>query len=146
MSVVNMAKTMKTVHPKDIMCFKVGSFYHVYGKDAYIMSYLFGYYMKDTKEEMYEVGSPVNTSAKILARLENEKINYMLIDTRNSYDVDEESDNRNLNTYDEKFEKAYKYIKIKRKIDNIEKELIMQIEQEGIKEKIRKIEDIINES
>ena len=42
----------------------------------------------------------------------------MLIDTRNSYDVDEESDNKSLNTYDEKFEKAHKYIKIKRKIDN----------------------------
>ena len=34
-----------------------------------------------------------------MARLENEKINYLLVDTRKNYDVDEKYDNKNLNNY-----------------------------------------------
>lgn len=40
--------------------------------------------------------------------LEKQKINYLLIDPSNQYHVDEKSDNKNLNTYNEKYEKARK--------------------------------------
>ena len=40
------------------------------------------------------------------------KINYINVDRRNNYEVDEKSDNKNLNKYDEIFEKAKQYIKI----------------------------------
>lgn len=36
---------------------------------------------------------------KVVSTLEEKKINYLIIDPRNNYDVDEKSDNRNLNTY-----------------------------------------------
>ena len=38
MSVINMAKNIKQVHPNSVICYKVGAFYHCYGKDAYIIS------------------------------------------------------------------------------------------------------------
>ena len=42
--------------------------------------------------------------------LEKQKINYLLIDPSNQYYVDEKSDNKNLNTYNEKYEKARKKV------------------------------------
>ena len=43
MGVVNMAKDIKKVHPEELVCYKVGAFVQTFGKDAYILSYLFGY-------------------------------------------------------------------------------------------------------
>lgn len=146
MSVANMAKNIKEIHTDYVLCFKVGSFYYSYGKDAYIMSYLFGYQMKNATDNMPSIGFPKNALAKVQSRLEKEKINYILIDPRNNYDVDEKSDNRNLNTYLEKYETAQKYIKLKRRIDRIAESLVLEINNYKIKEKLRKIEDIIDES
>lgn len=146
MSVLNMAKNIKEIHPEFVALFKVGSFYHAYGKDAYIMSYLFNYQMKMKKDNIYEIGFPKDTISRITAKLENEKINYMLIDTRNNYDVDEKYDNNNSNTYLEKFDKAFKYVRLKRRIDRISEALILEINNKNIKEKLRKIEEIIDEN
>ena len=40
MSVVNMAKDIKKVHPEDVVMYKVGNFVQSFGKDAYILSYV----------------------------------------------------------------------------------------------------------
>lgn len=144
-----MAKNIKEIHPDYILCFKVGSFYHCFGKDAYIMSYIFGYQLKYQNKSgmdnnMCSVGYPKNALPKVQARLEKEKINYILIDTRNNYDVDEKSDNKNLNTYLKIYEKAKKYVKLKRRINRISDNLILQISDDNLIEKLRKIEEIIN--
>ena len=39
MSVVNMAKDIKKVHPEDVVMYKVGNFVQSFGKDAYILSF-----------------------------------------------------------------------------------------------------------
>ena len=75
--------------------------------------------------------------------MEENKINYLLIDRRNNYDVDEKSDNKNLNKYDIFFENAKKYINLKNRIDNIYDYLISNMENE--KELIKQIENLINE-
>lgn len=51
MSVVRMAKNIKQVHMDSIIVvlFKIGSFYHAYSKDSYILSYLFEYKIKQEK-------------------------------------------------------------------------------------------------
>lgn len=145
MSVLNMAKNIKEIHPDYILCFKVGSFYHCFGKDSYIMSYLFGYQIKSGMDNnMCSIGYPKNALPKVQARLEKEKINYLLIDTRNNYDVDEKSDYKNLNTYLENYEKAQKYVKLKRKINKISENLTLKIFDNDIKDKLKKIEEIIN--
>lgn len=68
MSVINMAKNIKDVHPDFIVCFKVGSFYHVYGKDSYIISYLFNYNIKEVKENIATVGFPKNVVVKVMSK------------------------------------------------------------------------------
>lgn len=145
MSVINMAKNIKDVHPAFIVCFKVGSFYHVYGKDSYIISYLFNYNIKEAKDNISTVGFPKNALPKVMSKLEREKINYLLIDTRNNYDIDEKSDNKNLNTYDEKYNISLKYSRLKRRINRISEALILDINNNNIKDKLRKIEEIIDE-
>ena len=80
------------------MLVKEGSFYHIYGKDAYIISYLFGYKIKEI-ENMNVCDFPINSINRIVAKLETNKINYLILDKRNNYDIEEIYNNKNLNTY-----------------------------------------------
>lgn len=151
MGVVSMAKDIKKVHPEDLVCYKVGAFVQTFGKDAYILSYLLGYKIstakmdKKLKEEIPACGFPKRGINKVCAKLEQKKINYVMIDTRNNYEVGERNDNKNLNTYLEILEKAKKYIKVKNRLEKIEKNLLENVEKENIMEKIRKIEEIVYE-
>ena len=52
MSVINMAKNIKEVHPNALVCYKVGAFVNCYGKDVYIISYLFDYKIKMVTDSM----------------------------------------------------------------------------------------------
>ena len=37
MSILNIVKTVKEIHKEEIVFVKIGKFYQVYGKDAYVM-------------------------------------------------------------------------------------------------------------
>ena len=80
-----------------------------------------------------------------MAKLEENKINYIIIDRRNNYEVDEKSDNGNLNKYNLYLEKSKKYINKKNKIEEIYNYLISNIENDTNNELIKKIESQINE-
>lgn len=142
MSVVNMAKNIKEVHPKFLICYKTGTFYNTYGKDAYIMSYLFEYKIKEIEKNISVAGFPKNAISKVMSKLEREKINYIIIDTRNNYDIDFKEDYGNLNKYDELFEQSRKFVNIRKRVNKISEILL----READIEQIRKIEKIIYES
>ena len=90
-------------------------------------------------------GFPESSINKVIAKLEDNKINYLILDRRNNYEVEEIYDNKNLNTYSKYFEKARKYINCKIRIDKINNFLIENIGNESFKEIISKMEEIINE-
>ena len=96
------------------------------------------------EDNCWSCGFPTKSLSKVEATLENKKVNYILVDRRNNYDVDDFSDNKNLNTYDEQFEKANKYIKSKNRIDAIYLELMKNINAKDIKNKIYQIETVLN--
>lgn len=146
MGVVSMAKDIKKVHPNDVVCYKIGAFVQTFGKDAYLISYLFDYSLRDAKENVPSCGFPKRAISKVCAKLEQKKINYVIIDTRNNYEVDEKSDNKNLNEYSETLEKAKKYVKVRKRLKNVEDELLEQAEEKNIMEKIRRIEEIVYEN
>ena len=146
MGVVNMAKTIKQIHPKYVVCFKVGNFYNVYGKDAYILAYFFSYRLKFVEDKIPTCGFPIQKLPKVKAIFESKKINYIMIDTRNNYDIDEKEDNKNLNTYEEIFEKAHKNLRAKVRIEKISEKLLKDVEKEEFKEKIKKVEEIVYEA
>lgn len=144
MSVINMARTIKQIHPNALIMYKVGSFYQTIGKDAYITSYLFGYKLTD-KSNLPVCGFPERAITKVKNKLENTKLDYLLLDTRNNYDVDEKSENKNLNSYDEVYEKAKTYMKRKNRIDRIYNELIDDINSKNIREKLKRVEEVLDE-
>lgn len=139
-----MVKTIKEIHPENIVLVKIGSFYYTYGKDSYILSYLFGYQLKKI-EDTYNCAFPTRILNKVIATLENKKINYIGVDRRNNYEVDFQNNNKNLNRYDEFFEKAKKKISIQNRINEINKYLNENVNQKDIKEIIYEIEKIIND-
>ena len=146
MGVVSMAKDIKKVHPNDVVCYKVGAFVQTFGKDAYIISYLFEYSLRDAKENVPTCGFPKRAISKVCAKLEQKKINYVIIDTRNDYEVDEKSNNNNLNEYNNILEKAKKYVKIRKRLKSVEDELLEHAEEENIMEKVRRIEEVAYEN
>ena len=146
MSVVNMAKDIKKVHPEDVVMYKVGNFVQSFGKDAYILSYVFDYKLRSTNDNISTCGYPKNAIQKVIAKLEQRKLNYIVIDTRNNYGVDEKSDNGNLNKYEETLVKAKKYIKIKNRLKRIENFIFQDADKENVMEKIRKMEEIAYEN
>ena len=90
-------------------------------------------------------GFPMSSMNKIIAKLEESKINYLIVDRKNNYEVDEKSDNGNLNNYAKYFEKAKKYVNYKARIDNIYDFLIEKIDEENFKNIIMQMEEFINE-
>ena len=80
-----------------------------------------------------------------MATLENKKINYIILDRRNSYRVDEKSNNKNLNRYDDYLDKAIKYVKRKQKIDYIYNYLINNVEKDEIDKIIKVMKKEIDE-
>ena len=143
MGTLMMIKTIKEIHPKDLLLVKMGDFYHTYGKDSYILSYLMGYNLRILEKNCPSCGFPSKSLAKIESILEDKKINYLIIDRRNNYDVEEFIDNKNLNTYEESYKKAHRYIGLKKRIDNIQEKLMQQINTENVKDKIIEMEKIL---
>lgn len=146
MGIINVVKNIKEIHPKAVLCFKIGNFYHCYGKDAYILSYLFDYNVSRTKEEIATCGFPIRSIPKIMATLEQNKVDYITFEPRNEYDIEEKQEFKNLNRYEEILKKANKYVRIKKKMKVLTEELLENLEDEETINKLRKIEDIIYEN
>lgn len=146
MGVIKALSNIKFVHPNYVILILMGKFYFAYGKDSYILSYIFGYKLNRIEsEKTYSCAFPTNSIKKVTAKLEMQKINYILLDRRNNYEVDEKSDNKNLNTYEETFLKAKEYVNIKLRIDNIYKYFLQNLKSKEIKDKIKKVENILSE-
>ena len=146
MSIMNMVKNIKEIHPKSLLLFKVGAFCEVYGKDSYIISYLFNYQVRQNwKNNILKVGFSKKAIPSVISKLEEQKIDYLLIDVRNNYYVDKKFENRNLNKYDTVFEKAYLYVRKQREIRKINEKLMEQIDSADFKEKVGRIKEILNE-
>ena len=146
MGLVDEAKRIREIHPNCIMIYKSGEFYKVFGKDAYILSNLFNYNIKIVNKNVPTCGFPSNAIFKVRVKIEEENINYMVIDPRNNYDVDVKEDFKNLNTYNSQFEKSYTNAKCKKRIKHISDKLTMLIGEPCFKETIRKLEEVLNET
>lgn len=145
MSIITIIKEIKKIHPQDIVLIQVGKFVQSYGKDSYVISHMFGYKLKDLGNNLTTVGFPENALKKVISKLEEKKINYLIVNRRNNYEVIEKSDNKNLNTYEKNFKEAYELSKLKIRAYKIYKYLNDNLKKEDIKIKIRKIEKLLTE-
>ena len=140
----NTIKVIKEIHPNDIIFLKIGQFYHCYGKDAVIISYLFDYSIKKL-DNNYDCGFPITAINKVRTRVEEQKINYLVLNKADNYEVYEEENFKNENNYMQIYNKAHKYINRKNRIVEIYNYLIDNINIDNIKDKINRIEEIIYE-
>lgn len=141
MGIINIVKNVKEVHKEYVVLVSVGNFYNCYGRDSYIISYLLGYKINILDNNIYNSSFPKSAYNKVLSILEKNKINYIILDKRNNYDVEEEDNNKNLNKYNEFYEKAKKEIAKKMRIEKIYKYLLSCNDEKTIYE----VEKTINE-
>ena len=145
MGTVNIIKAIKYVHPSCMVIVKVGTFYDVYSQDAYILSYLMKYKIRE-KENIPFCTFPVNSISKVANILEKNKINYIVVDKRSNYEEEYKEINKQENNYDKIYEKAQKTVEITLRIQRIYNSLIKQREEKNIEEKIKEIEKIIRKN
>lgn len=146
MGLVAEAQRIKEVHPNYLILYKSGNFYKSFGKDAYILSTMFNYNIRIVDNNVPMCGFPINSTMKVRTQIEENQINYMLVDPRNNYEVDLKEEFNNFNNYEKMFEKAYSRTKGKKKINHIVESLIMIIDKPYFKDTIRRIEDILDEN
>lgn len=145
MKVENTVKMFKEIHPEDLILIKIGTFFQSFGKDAYVLSYLLGYQLKPIAQNYSMCGFPKSGLAKVLSKLEEMNINYIVLDKSDNYNEMEKEGFKGKNQYNLMYAKAHKYISKKNRIDAIYQYLIENISLEDMKEKITKIEEIIFE-
>lgn len=147
MGIINIVKNIKQIHEKDLILIKIGKFYYSYEKDAYMLSYLFSYKLTKIEEyNTYSAAFPKSSLAKVTAKLENYKINYIIVDRRNNYEIEQSADNGNLNAYSKYLEKALACSSIKIRLSKIVEYILQNITDENIKEKMDRVEKIIYET
>ena len=111
-------------YPNSILLVLSGNFYNVYGKDAYILCYLFGFkfinklYITEEEKEVYipRTGFPRNSLDNVLLDLEDKKINYV-IKVKDKNDIVQ--DFKKLNTYQRRYIASEKYCLDKIKLNQI---------------------------
>ena len=140
-----MIKTMKQINPETIILIQIGAFYHAYGKDSYILSYLCGYQIKSVENSYNTCGFPKAGLNKTLKILENNNINYLVTVKSQNYEVTHEMKYKDKNEYIQTYETAYKYVTIKNRIQAIHNYLIENINSPNIKKKIQTVEEALFE-
>ena len=142
MGSITIVKKIKLVHSNCMVLVKIGNFYHVFSKDAYIISYLLNYRIK-LMENVPCCAFPVVSLRKVEAILENNKIDYLIVDKRNNYEVEEQQWNKKDNRYERVFKKAYISVSYTIRIQKIYDQLMQEKDKENIVEKLEKIERIL---
>ena len=132
MSVIKMAEQIKQIHPNYLLIFKVGAFCLTYGKDSYIIAANFNYMLKITSG-VQSCGFSKKVLRKVMATLEDRKINYLVIEPRNDY-------------YEQEFKASYKIVKQKAKIEKIKERLELYIGKDEFRNIMRKVEDVLDEN
>ena len=146
MGMVEMSKRLKDVHPNFLILYKSGTFYKTFGKDAYIIGAMFDYNVHIVNQNIPTCGFPMSAEKRVRAKLEENKINYKIVDPRNEYSVDVSEDYKNLNEYENELKKDFTLIKYKKVINRITEELTMNMNKPDFKDIIRKIEDILDKT
>ena len=144
MKIENTVKIMKEIHSDRAIIVKVGQFYYCYGKDAIVLSYLLGYVVRKT-DISYNCGFPISAINKVMTKLEESKISYIIVNKADNYSVQDEQNFKSNNRYNDIYNKAHKYINIKNRINEIYNYLEENINEDNIKNKINRIEEILYE-
>lgn len=90
MKMIDKYNEAKIKNRKSIILIKSGIFYETFNDDAYIMSYLFDYKIKNLSNFIM-VGFPEKVIESIKDRLKKEKISYVVLDDNHQFVSDRSS-------------------------------------------------------
>lgn len=138
MKLIDTYNNYKIKYKEYVVLVKSGIFYECFNDDIGIMYSLFSYKIKNNGSN-YVVGFPNSSLSKVLNGLEENKINYIVIEDNNIVDKYKTNKNRYL----EYVTDLNKLIYINMKIDSIYKKLQSNILNNDIEKLLLKIEDIL---
>ena len=115
---------------------ETGKFLQVFDEDSIIVSYLMGYKIVNSK-----VGFPSNVLFKVINKLEDNNINYLIKYKDNKED---KKDYKRNNNYNEVLVKAKEVIKLRNKCNEI-KPVIEKLSNEKLEKIVNYINEVINE-
>lgn len=142
-NLIKLAQKIKDSYPYTVCLMDCGMFYRCYDEDAYIISYLCGYKINSSSVNDM-AGFPNNSIKEVTIKLMNNKIDYKIFKVNKySLDVIDSFSFNDENLYEATYEKSYRYIKIKCKIERLSQKLIERIENNKIDDILDKIEKII---
>ena len=135
------------MYPDYIIFVKIGKFYTVYNQDAYIISYKLKYRLKieESNYIRYSCGFSDIALNKVRTKMEENKINYLILDRRNNYEEDAKYNNGNLNKYNEILEKSKRYANNIIRLDKINNYFIENINKEETRKILIQLEKKIDE-
>ena len=108
-----------------------------------MISYFFDYKLNLVENIIYSCGFPSQSLSKVIAKLENKKISYLIADRRNNYEVEEKKNYKNLNSYDKYYEKAKEKMNIRLRIQRINNYLLENSDKNNIKGLLIELEKIL---
>ena len=115
---------------------EIGKFVSVFDEDSIIISYLMGYKIVNSK-----VGFPSNVLVKVINKLEDNNINYLIKYKDNKEDKKDFNENNN---YKKILEKGKKVLELREMKDNITPKLeILEIEK--LEKIVKYINEVVNE-
>ena len=121
-----------------IIIIKCGSFYEVIDNDAFIINKLMGYKLKKLSNT-FKVGFPINSLDNVLNLLNENSINYIIVEDK----IFLKKDFENNNYFNYKFENntiIYNSLRIEKIIKYLNDNIL------NISDKLNKIEKIINDT
>ena len=124
----------KLDHRNYLILIKIGSFYECFDKDAFIINKLFNYKLKRINNN-FKLGFPIKTIDKIILKLNEENINYLIIDEEIEK---KEFKNNNYINYNFNMEEIfYNTLRVEKIIDYLNDNIY------NISDKLNKIEEIL---
>lgn len=141
-NIINVIRNVKLICKEYVVLIEIGAFYYCYGKDALILGYIGKYKINIVKDNIYSCSFPKVAYNKVISKLENSKVNYIILDRRNNYSEQEKSNNKNLNNYNKYYETSKNEFALQIRIEKINKYLL---EHKEDKELLTKVERLINE-
>ncbi len=90
-------------------------------------------------------GFPASCDNRIFASLESNQINYLILDRRNNYEVDEKVNFKKKNQYKKFFDVAYPNVRLKRRIDHLYQFMLDHMQEKEFENKLLSMEEILYE-
>ena len=129
--------------PGEVSLVKCGRFYRCYENDAFIVSYLAGYKINSSAYSDM-VGFPKESLKNVVSLLARFKVNYKVLEVNGiKIDVLEEREFEEENQFEEIYNKAKRYIILKRRVERLFDEIMRNIERDEIEKVIIKLEETV---